>query len=217
MTGSRITRRQFIGGSATVAGGLVLGISFANGRTEAKAALTNLQPNAWLQITPDNQVIFQLDKAEMGQGVITALPTIIAEELEIDPRKIRIELAQIHDDFQNPLQITGGSSSVRTRWDVLRETGAKARTMLIAAAAADWGVAPEMCYAKEGRVWRKDTGQAVTFGDVADGAARQELPDEVSLKDPVDFRYVGKSLRRFDSADKSTGEALFGIDFELDG
>jgi len=113
-----ISRRQFLAGSAAVTGGLVLGISFTN---ENAGALPNaradaVQPNAWLQITPENEIIFQLDKIEMGQGVSTSLPTILAEELDIDPGVMIVQPAHVHSDFQDPLQVTGGSTSVATRW-----------------------------------------------------------------------------------------------------
>ncbi len=220
MTGLPVNRRQFIAGSATIAGGLILGIGFTDNPAEAmpNSRTDSLQPNAWLQITPENAVIFQLDKTEMGQGVYTALPTILAEELGIDPRSIRIELAPVHSDFQdNTMQMTGGSASVASRWDILRQTGARARHMLIAAAARAWSVTPADCYAENGRVYRKDTGDSVAFGDVASAAAREKIPDNPILKEPSDYIYIGKSLRRLDGAAKSTGEAIFGIDVKVDG
>ena len=143
MSEFHLNRRAFLTGTAVVAGGLVLGI----GPAQRAVAMPNaragsFQTNAWLQITPADEVIFQLDKTEMGQGVLTALPTILAEELEIDPRRIVIELAPVNKAFQDPIQMTGGSASVSQRWDILRTTGAQAREMLVAAAAARWAVKP---------------------------------------------------------------------------
>ncbi len=142
MSELNINRRRFLAGTAVVTGGLVLGVFPAQraGATIPNARAGSFQANAWLQITPKDEVIFQLDKTEMGQGVLTALPTIIAEELEIDPRRIVVEMAPVNKAFQNPIQITGGSSSVSTRWDILRTTGAQAREMLVAAAATRWHV-----------------------------------------------------------------------------
>lgn len=219
MTNMKLSRRQFLAGSATVTGGLVLGITFTNNTVEAmpNARTDSVQPNAWLQITPNNEVIFQLDKTEMGQGVYTSLPTILAEELEIDPRAMIIEMAQVHSDFQDPMQMTGGSTSVTTRWDILRETGAKARMMLIAAAAKGWGVDAADCYADNGRIYRRDTGDSVSFGDVASAASKEKVPEQVVLKQNSEFKYVGKSLRRFDGIEKSTGQSVFGIDVEVEG
>lgn len=214
MSAVTITRRKFLVGSATAVGGLVFGISFTEKRVAALPDVREgaLQPNAWLQITPDNQIIFQLDKTEMGQGVITSMPAILAEELEVDPRDMVVELAPVHGDFQDPMQITGGSSSTRTRWDVLRETGAKARTMLITAAAARWGVLADQCFAKDGRIHHSGSARSASFGELANDAAELPVPEEVSFKNPADYKYVGKPLRRLDSMAKSTGTAQFGLD-----
>jgi|TARA_B100000315_G_scaffold183738_2_gene172686 CO/xanthine dehydrogenase Mo-binding subunit len=217
MSGIQITRRKFLVGGATAVGGLALGVSFTENKVAALPNVTAgaLQPNAWLQITPDNRIVFQLDKTEMGQGVISSMPAIIAEELEVDPRAMVVELAPVHGDFQDPMQMTGGSSSIRTRWDVLRETGAKARTMLIEAAAARWGVPVDQCFARDGRIHLKDADRSASFGELADDAAKLPVPDEVSLKNPADYRYVGQPLRRLDSIAKSTGTAEFGLDVDV--
>src|SRR6056297_2190871 len=113
-----INRRTFLKSSAVAGGGLVLGVHFSGCSRDVRIAGDNsLSPDAWLQITPDNRVIFQLDKAEMGQGVITALPTLVGEELELDPAGIHVHLAPVHPDFQDPLQVTGGSTSTANRWE----------------------------------------------------------------------------------------------------
>ncbi|MDP7146136.1 MAG: xanthine dehydrogenase family protein molybdopterin-binding subunit [Pseudomonadales bacterium] len=217
MSGVEITRRKFLVGSTTAVGGLALGISFTGQKVEALPNVTDgaLQPNAWLQIRPDNKIVFQLDKTEMGQGVIASMPAILAEELEVDPRDMVVELAPVHGDFQDPMQMTGGSSSTRTRWDVLRETGAKARTMLIAAAAAKWEVPLDQCVAREGRIHLTGSDRSATYGELANDAAKLPIPKEVSFKNPADYRYVGKPLRRVDSIAKSTGTAEFGLDVRV--
>ena len=177
----------------------------------------SFRANAWLQITPADEVIFQLDKTEMGQGVLTALPTILAEELEIDPRRIVVQMAPVDKAFQDPLQITGGSASVNARWDILRTTGAQAREMLVAAAAARWGVEPDQCKADNGRIVRLGTGASFSYGELAIDAAKQRVPRHPVLKNPAEFKYIGQPLRRFDGEAKSNGTAMFGIDVDVPG
>ncbi len=218
MSQININRRRFLAGTAAVGGGLVLGVY----ATQPVAAMPNartgsFQANAWLQITPQDEVIFQLDKVEMGQGVMTALPTILAEELEIDPRRIVVEFAPVNKAFQDPIQITGGSTSVNVRWDILRTTGAQAREMLVAAAAARWGVKVDQCTAVDGKVLRVGTGESFTYGELADDAAKRKVPKDPALKNPADFKYIGKSLRRFDGPEKSTGTAIYGMDVDVPG
>ena len=217
MSEFKLNRRHFVAGSAIAAGGLVLGVypSEYAAATAADAPPQGLQPNAWLRITPDDRVIFQLDKTEMGQGVSTSLPTIIAEELEIDPRRIVVQAALVDKTFQDPIQITGGSASVNARWDVLRKTGAQAREMLVAAAAIRWGVKPDQCRAENGRVVRVGTDQSFSYGELANDAAKVPVPKEPRLKDPSQFEYIGKPLRRFDAVGKSNGSAKFGIDVDV--
>ena len=218
MSELNINRRRFLAGTAVVTGGLVLGV-FPAQRAGAmpNARAGSFQANAWLQITPKDEVIFQLDKTEMGQGVLTALPTIIAEELEIDPRRIVVEMAPVNKAFQNPIQITGGSSSVSTRWDILRTTGAQAREMLVAAAATRWQVKPDQCQADNGRVLRVGTTESFSYGELADDAAKLPLPKNPVLKNPSEFKYISQSLRRFDGPEKSTGAALYGMDVDVPG
>lgn len=216
--GFGVNRRGFLIGGAAAAGALVLGISLNQpAKAMPNARKGAFQPNAWLQVTPDGQVIFQLDKVEMGQGTLTSLTTILAEELEVDPRRVLVEQAPVHGDFQEPIQITGGSTSVATRWDVLRTTGARAREMLVAAAAARWNVPVAQCEAKDGRVARRDTGASLSYGELASAAAALPVPESPALKLPASYRYVGQSLRRFDAESKSTGKAVFGIDVDVPG
>ena len=215
MSAPELSRRQFLVSSGVITGGLVLGCAM-NPRAAALAkARGGFAANAWLQITPDDQVIFQLDKVEMGQGVFTALSTILAEELEIDPRRVVVQMAHVHPEFQTPLQITGGSSSVTSRWDILRTTGARAREMLTAAAAQRWGVEPSQCRAEDGRVHRVDTNESFTYGELASDAAELPVPKSPALKSAADFKYVGKSMRRFDAESKVDGTAVFGIDVDV--
>jgi isoquinoline 1-oxidoreductase subunit beta len=175
----------------------------------------SFRANAWLQITPADEVIFQLDKTEMGQGVLTALPTILAEELEIDPRRIVVEMAPVNEAFQDPLQVTGGSTSVNARWDILRTTGAQAREMLVAAAAARWGARPDQCKADNGRIVHIGTGASFSYGELANDAARLPVPKHPVLKKPAEFKFIGQPLRRFDGEEKSNGTAMFGMDVDV--
>ena len=216
MSLTNLSRRRFLITSATASGGLVLGVSFASKNVEATNSIGEIsfKPEAFLQITPNNEVIFQLDKHEMGQGIHTALPTIICEELGIDPRKIQVRLSQVSEEFDSGMQMTGGSTSVTTKWDVLREAGAKARSMLLSAAAEQWQVDPSLCEIQNGAIRHGD--RSLTFGEVANSASLQQPPETVTLKDPKDFEYVGKSLRRLDGHDKSTGKTVYGIDVSLE-
>ena len=218
MSQFNVNRRRFLAGTAVVGGGLVLGVFPTQSvRAMPNARAGSFQSNAWLQITPQDEVIFQLDKVEMGQGVLTALPTILAEELEIDPRRIVVELAPVNKAFQDPIQITGGSTSVNVRWDILRTTGAQAREMLVAAAAARWGIKPDQCKADNGRVLRVGTDESFSYGELADAAAALPVPKNPVLKSPADFKYIGQSLRRFDGPEKSTGTAIYGMDVDVPG
>ena len=211
-----LNRRGFLVGSATVAGGLILGISLNQSATALPQRRAGaFQPNAWLQITPANEVIFQLDKVEMGQGTLTSLTTIMAEELDIDPRRVLVEQAPVHGDFQDPIQITGGSTSVNTRWEVLRTTGARAREMLVAAAAARWKLPVADCITDDGKVSKRDGSASFTYGELAADAAKLSVPDKPVLKAASAFKYVGQSLRRFDAHSKVTGTAVFGIDVDV--
>ena len=217
MSLKNFSRRKFLITSATATGGLVLGLSFTNKEVAATSGPTksNFMPEAFLQITPDNRVIFQLDKHEMGQGIHTALPTIICEELGIDPRKIEIRLSQVSEQFEGDVQMTGGSTSVSSKWNILREAGAKAHSMLLSGAAEKWNVDPTECRINDGVVWNGK--QSLTFGEVAEIAAQQPVPDTVELKDHKDFQYVGKSIRRLDGIDKTIGTTEFGIDVSIPG
>ena len=211
--GPSLNRRTFLKSSAVAGGGLVLGVHFSGCSSDASLAGDNgLSPDAWLQITPDNRVIFQLDKAEMGQGVSTALPTLVGEELELDPARIHVHLAPVHPDFQDPLQVTGGSTSTATRWEPLRMSGAAAREMLRSAAAAEWAVPVAEVVVRDGRIRHSASGRDVSYGDMAEAAAHLSVPSEPPLKAPADFRWIGRSLPRNDRVGKSTGTALFGID-----
>ena len=211
-------RRDFLKSGAVVGGGLVIGVALPTVFNSAEAA-TASSMNAWVKIGSDNSITVFCARSEMGQGVYTALPTLVAEELEVDLKKVKVEFAPPGEMFINGMlggQITGGSTSVRDAWDKLRIAGAQARTMLVAAAAQKWGVDASACHAMNGMVMGPN-GKKASYGQLAAAAAKLTPPKEVKLKDPSQFRYVGKPLKRLDTAAKITGKAQFGIDVKLPG
>lgn len=174
----------------------------------------------YISIARDGTIIVVLDRVEMGQGVATALPTLVAEELEVDIGQIRLEFAPADPRYINTMigsQATGGSTSVRSSWEKLRRAGATVREMLIAAAAQDWGVPASECRAEGGAVVHRPSGRRLGYGALAARAAQLPIPRSVPLKDPADFRLIGKALPRLDTLDKITGRAVFGTDVKVPG
>ena len=213
----RTTRRQFLKASAATSG-LIIGFHLpgANKLAQAQAPQApNLNvPNAFLKIARDGSVTVQVKHLEFGQGVMTSLPMLVAEELECDWTNVRAELAPAAPVYAHTMfgmQITGGSSSVVNSWVQLRTVGAMARTMLISAAANQWKVDAAKCRAANGVV-RGPAGQKANFGALADAAAALPVPEKVALKDAKDFKIIGKPTRRTDAATKVNGTAKFGID-----
>lgn len=215
-----MNRREFIIKVSAAAGGLALALEIPGSSAAAESAASEFRPNIWLRITPDNRVVFVLDRVEMGQGTMTALPMILAEELDVAPEDLTIEFAPADRAYRNPklaMQMTGGSTSVATAWEPLRKAGATARAMLMEAAATVWGVPLAACATKRGTVYRVADGTAATYGALAGAAAKLPVPSNVALKDPKDFTIIGKSGVRLDALAKSTGRASFGIDTTLPG
>jgi isoquinoline 1-oxidoreductase subunit beta len=210
-----LSRRGFL----ELAGGLVVGFALPLGRRRfVEAAPGAARITAFLHIGSDDLVTVLLNHAEMGQGVWTGLPMIIAEELEADWSKIRVEHAPVAPAFFHTSgrgQRTGGSSSTRSELDRLREVGAIARTMLIEAAARRWRISPTRLRAEAGHVVRG--GERLSYGELAVDAARLAPPARVKLKDPASWKIIGKPHRRLDTPEKITGRARFGIDVELPG
>jgi isoquinoline 1-oxidoreductase beta subunit len=215
-----VDRRRFLQGAAA-AGGLVIAISLpaCSRKPAARAPAAPVDLNAWLQVGTDGVVRFYCDRSEMGQGVYTALPMLVAEELGIDPAAMRVEFAPPGEQFTNNLlgtQITGGSTSVRDAWVKLRTAGAQAREMLITAASDHWGTGREGCRVEKGEVV-SPRGDRLAFGAVAEAAGKLPVPKDVKLKAARDFTVLGKPQRRLDTAAKVDGSARFGIDVRLDG
>jgi isoquinoline 1-oxidoreductase beta subunit len=213
-------RRVFLQRAAYFGGGLVLATALPAFRGGPRAAqVGSSQLNAWLLIGTDDSISILVDRSEMGQGVYTALPALIAEELEVDLSRIRIAAAPVGDAYVNALnggQVTGTSNSVTEAWDKLRKAGAQARMMLIAAAAQRWRIDASACGAENGRVTGTQ-GRSASYGQLADAAAKLAVPKDVTLKDAKDFRLIGKPLPRLDTPGKVDGSAEFGLDVQLPG
>lgn len=210
---SPLSRREFFKRSTSAAAGLVIGF-YLPSRGQAEEQETRLAPNAYLSITPDGKITIVVARSEMGQGVHTALPMILAEELEADWKQISIEQAGASTLFGD--QTTGGSASVRTTWDPMRKAGAQAREMLTTAAAQTWGVAVESCKAEESFIVHADSGRKLSYGELSGKAAKLPLPENPRLK-TGSYKLVGKPLPRLDTPAKVDGSAVYGIDFRLPG
>jgi isoquinoline 1-oxidoreductase beta subunit len=212
-------RRDFLKLSAFAGGGLVIALSLPGCGKKPLGSAAGGMPNAWLRIGGDNQITILVDRSEMGQGVYTALPMLIAEELEVPLAAIAVEAAPPGEAYVNKMlgiQVTGGSTSVRDAWDRLRQAGATARVMLVHAAATAWGVDASECRVEGGQVFNAD-GDALTYGAVAEAASKLPVPRDVALKSPADFRLIGTRAKRTDSAGKVDGSATYGIDVRLPG
>ncbi|MGE0029813.1 MAG: molybdopterin cofactor-binding domain-containing protein [Steroidobacteraceae bacterium] len=213
-------RRDFLKVSALAGGGLVLAISLPGcGRKKPAGAAAGGMPNAWLKIGGDNRITVLVDRSEMGQGVYTALPMLLAEELEVPLAAIAVEAAPSGAEYVNAMlgvQITGGSTSVRDAWQRLRQAGATARVMLIQAAAQHWEVDVSECRVEGGQVLNAD-GDALTYGEVAEAASKLPVPKDVALKAPEQFTLIGTRAKRTDTPGKVDGSAQFGLDVRLPG
>ncbi|HEU4592875.1 MAG TPA: xanthine dehydrogenase family protein molybdopterin-binding subunit [Steroidobacteraceae bacterium] len=213
-----LDRRSFLVGGAVIGAGLYVGIRIAENRFDKDAAAQGqvFQPNAFLRISPDDSVTVIIGKSEMGQGVYTGLAMAAAEELDIDPRRVTVEFAPADPAFNvpfAPVQFTGGSMSTSTTYLPLREAGARARAMLVAAAAKRWRVAAGALRTEDGRVF--DGDRSLSYGALAEAASKEAVPAEVTLKDPAQFRYLGKPQKRLDAPMKVDGSAKFGLDMRL--
>ena len=219
---SGLSRRIFLKAGVAATGGLLLGVSLPRLIGEAEAAGTEtFAPGAFIRIGSDGSVTLIIGQVEMGQGTYTALPMLIAEELEVELSHVRIEHAPPDDKlFGNPLlgfQVTGNSNSVRAFWGPLRTAGATARTMLVNAAAKNWRVEPSSCRAEKGEVVHSANGRRIGYGALAADAAKLPIPEHVALKSPADFKLIGTPAKRLDTAQKVDGTAIYGIDVKLPG
>jgi len=217
----KVSRREFIKTGLLVGGGLVLACHIPlGGRGASAAAATGFAPNAFLRIGTDGSVTVIVNKSEMGQGVYTSLPMLIAEELECDWKKVRVEAAPVAPEYNHTqfgaLMVTGGSSSVRSEWERFSRAGAAAREMLVAAAAKGWKVEPAACRVDNGVVVGPG-GQRSSYGSLAVRAAKLPVPREPALKGSKQRKLLGKPIHRLDSPAKINGTAIFGIDVHTPG
>jgi isoquinoline 1-oxidoreductase beta subunit len=216
-------RRLFLKAMAAVGGGLMLQIAIPAARARDAVATTVFEPNAVVRITTDGKVHMTMPYVEMGQGTYTSIPMLIAEELEVDLKDVMLEHAGADDKrYMNPalgFQVTGGSTTMRVAYLPMRQAGAAARMMLVQAAAQQWQVDPASCRAEHGAVIHTPSGRKLRYGALADAAAKLPLPDvkTIVLKQPKDFRLVGKVTRRLDTQEKLNGSAEYGIDVQLPG
>ncbi len=217
----QLSRRQFLGASSAVAGSLVVGfhIPFAS-VASAEGPATN-EINAWVVVRPDDTVVIRIARSEMGQGTLTGLAQLVAEELECDWAKVKTEYPTPGENLaRNRVWgnfSTGGSRGIRDSNEYVRKGGATARLMLVQAAANDWKVPASECTVEKGVITHKATKRKTTYGKVAAAAAKIAPPTEVTLKDPKDWKIAGKRLARLDTVDKTTGKQIYGMDLVLPG
>jgi len=208
------TRREFLSVGLTALGGLAIGIRVAPARRAERHSI--VAPNAFVRIEPDSTIVVVVPRPEMGQGARTAIAMLVAEELEADWERVRVEQADLDESRYGP-QYAGGSAVVRTSWTPLRRAGAAARTMLVQAAAKRWNVDPSQCVAQQSRVLHKPTGRSATYGSLAAAASALPAPTDVPLKARRDFRIIGTPRRGLDVPAIVTGRAQYGIDVRVPG
>ncbi|MBM3217183.1 MAG: xanthine dehydrogenase family protein molybdopterin-binding subunit [Candidatus Rokubacteria bacterium] len=221
MTMLKMDRRSFVIGSATVGAGLALGLKIPFGPDVVRAEDGSPEVNAWVVIRPDDTVVIRVARSEMGQGTITGLAQMVAEELECDWSKVTTEYPtpgqsvkrkRVWGDFS-----TGGSRGIRTSHEYVRKGGATARVMLVQAAADQWKVPASECTVANSVITHKPSGRTTTYGKVAEAAAKITPPANVALKDPKEWKLIGKSVKRLDTLPKVTGAQVYGADLKLPG
>ncbi len=216
-----ISRRGFVGGAAAAAAGFALGFKVPLFDAQASAETMPDEVNAWVVVKPDDTVVVRIARSEMGQGTLTGLAQLVAEELNCDWSKVTTEYPTPGTNLKRNRVwksfSTGGSRGIRESAVYVREGGAAAREMLIAAAAKEWGVPASECKAEKSVITHAPSGRKTTYGKVAAAAAKMEPPKEVKLKDSKDWTIAGKPLKRLDTADKLNGKQIYGIDLKMPG
>jgi isoquinoline 1-oxidoreductase beta subunit len=216
---SQVSRREFLKTSANGSVALILGFYLP---IRASAQDVNdrqvFRPNAWIRITPDNQITVLTEIPEMGQGPRTVDTMMLADELEADWSTIRVEQAPVTPETYEHLK-TGGSGGTITAWDYVGKVGAQAREMLLTAAAQQWGVDKKHCQAENSTVVHGLSGRRFTYGELVEAASKLPVikADGIALKSPAEFRFIGKSMPRVDLPSKVGGSAMFGIDVRVPG
>src|SRR5437667_6967004 len=215
-----VNRRTFLRMSGAAAGGLFLSLHLAEpGHARQTPKAQAYPPAAFIHVRPDGKIVIQVNRLEFGQGVQTALPMILADEMDADWSQVIAELAPAAEVYRDPvygMQMVGGSGSIAHSFQQYRELGAKTRAMLVAAAAEQWNVAPTQCHT-EASVVHGPGGQSARYAALAEAAAQQPVPATVQLKDPSQFRLVGTRVRRLDSRSNCHGSVKFGLDLDLPG
>ena len=216
-----MSRRSFLQKSSfVIAATAVSGtVNLFNASPAMAVAQSSFKPHAFLEIANDDTVTVWVGQTNLGQGTHTGIPMIIADELDADWKRVQVKMALAAEPFKDPIwhaQVTGGSTSIRHRWDLLRQVGAAARQMLVAAAADQWGIAPDQCNASEGHVIHPD-GKRLSYGALTAAAAKRSVPENPALKAPDAYRIMGTKRDRFDIPDKVMGKTVYGIDFTLPG
>jgi isoquinoline 1-oxidoreductase subunit beta len=216
-----MARREFLKFSVAASGGLLVGFYFPGAGMQASAqeSANSFMPNAFVRIGTDEQVTVIVNHSEMGQGVFTSLPMLLAEELDADWSKVGFESAPVDPKYNHPafgMQVTGGSSSVWSGLEQFRQAGAAARAMLVAAAAQRWNIDPNSCRTESGAVF-DSSNRKLTYGQLVADAAKLAPPEHVQLKDPKNFKLIGKPIKRLDTSIKLNGKAIFGLDVSLPG
>ncbi|MGB9119571.1 MAG: molybdopterin cofactor-binding domain-containing protein, partial [Candidatus Angelobacter sp.] len=218
----QLSRRSFLRVSATAAGGLLVSLYLDFPLLAQEGAVPKAKaypPDAFIHIKPDGKIVITVNRLEFGQGVQTSLPMVLADEMDADWSQVAAELAPAADVYKDPLfgiQMVGGSGSIAHSFQQYRELGARTRAMLVTAAAEQWKVAPEQCRT-EASVVHGPGGKSAKYGELAEAAAKQPVPATVKVKDPAQFKLVGKNTRRLDSRPKCDGSLMFGLDLDLPG
>lgn len=216
MSHPSVSRRNFLRVSMIAGGGMLVGFSaLSNSETGENTEATAFSPNAYIKISPEGKITLMSPNPEIGQGVKTSLVMLIAEEMNVDWQTIDVEIAPL--DAKYGSQTTGGSGAIRNRYAPLRQAGATAKAMLIAAAADTWNVSVTDCYAEKGFVIHKSSGKKLSYGELATKAAGMPVPTNVPLKDPKDFTIIGTRVKDVDAKAIVTGKPLFGIDTRKEG
>ncbi len=221
MTTIAINRREFLKASAAVGGGLALEFSIAGAALAQPQGVGAPEVTHWILIYPDDRVVIRIARSEMGQGSLTGLAQLVAEELDCDWGKVSTEFVSPNEHIKRKRiwgsMSTGGSAGVRTSQEYLRKSGASARSMLISAAASDWKVPATECSVDKGVITHAASKRKMTYGKVAAAASKLEVPKEVVLRDPKDWKIAGKSMKRLEMPDKVAGKPIYGVDVMLPG
>ncbi len=221
MIAVKASRRSFLVGSAAAAGGLALGFHVPLAQKARASTATAPEVNAWVLIKPDETVVIRIARSEMGQGTLTGLAQLVAEELECDWAKVTWEYPTPGQNVaRNRVWrnfLTGGSRGIRESQEYVRQGGAAAREMLIAAAAAQWDVPASQCTVAKGVITHSASGRSTTYGKVAEAASKLKPPEKIALKDPKSWTIAGKPLARLDTIDKLTGKQIYGADLSFPG